>query len=97
MKIINDTTRQITTDAEYQVVVTNLNATLGIGDRERIKLLAENEGPIVGLTESGAVAVLWPPDSRAPGGRPACHGSSAGGVLRRDDLRAFDFRQAVGW
>jgi hypothetical protein len=63
-----------------------LNVQYGISPEEKAEL-AESEHLIAVITESGLVGLYHEPCARCEEYMPALHGCSAGGFLRRDDVR----------
>lgn len=74
---------KITKIAQYRAIEKYLNAKLGINEDELIELLAEGEGPEIGLTDDGVAWALWPPCANDKGDRRAIFPSSAGGLIDR--------------
>jgi hypothetical protein len=64
-----------------------LNVQYGVSPKEQAEL-AESEHLIVVVTNSGNVGLYHEPCARCEEFMPALHGVSAGGFLRRNDVRA---------
>ena len=71
-----------------------LNVQYGISPEEKAEL-AESERLIVVVTNSGNVGLYHEPCARCEVCLPALHGVSAGGFLRRDDVRATILRSMI--
>ena len=81
--------KQIDTLSNYNELAPHLNCRLGINAEERLSLLASQEGPIIGVTDSGAAYAFW------PDGKRAIAGSSAGCVLRPGHPAASTIRRLL--
>ncbi len=68
-----------------------LNMSYGCSPREQAEL-AESEYLMAVVTDSGLVGLYHAPCVRLEEYTPALNGTSAGGYLRRDDIRAATIR-----
>lgn len=72
----------------------DVNVDYGISDEER-KELAESESLLLVITESGNVGLYHEPCANCEELMPALNGVSAGGFLRRDDVRAVTLKRLI--
>lgn len=73
---------KITTIEQYKEIEPYLTTKLGLDDEETVELLAEGEGPEIGITDSGQVWGIFSDCINCSDNR-AFRGSSAGGVVNR--------------